>query len=286
MNKKVNKHIAVTGSSGFIGSVLTKTLKDKGYNISEISRQKGVYITEWDNIKDYSNVDVIVHLAGKLFVPDSFENPRDFYQVNFISTLNALELARKNGAKFIFLSSYIYGPPKEIPVFEEHSLNPHNPYAQTKLICEKACEGYCRDFDMNVTIFRPFNIYGPGQSKNFLIPTIIDNASQGNITLKDPRPKRDYIHVKDVAGAILKEIESDKQGFTTYNLGTGKSYSVEEVVSLVKKFSKINVEVNYTHEYRKGEVLDSVADISKIKKELGWEPDYDLKRGIQSFFED
>lgn len=273
--------IAVTGSSGFIGSKLVKKLHYNGYDVIELSREKGLDICKWNSVKDVPPCNVIVHLAAKTFVPDSFENPRQFYHVNQTATLHSLELARKWGAKMIYMSSYFYGAPQYLPVDESHPLNPHNPYAQTKQISELLCEGYQRDFDVQTIIFRLFNIYGPGQGGDFLIPTILKQLNNGKIILKDPRPRRDYIHIDDVISGIILGIKFKDLGFQRFNLGTGISYSVDELVNFVKKYSDPTPNVVYTHEQRKGEVLDSVADISMAKEKLGWSPEITLEQGIR-----
>lgn len=277
--------IAVTGSNGFIGSHLVPKLRDMGYEVLEISRNKGYDLNNWDSVKNIPHCDVLIHLAAKTFVPDSFNNPREFYQTNTNLTINALELARNWNAKVIYMSSYFYGPPQYIPVDEKHPLNPHNPYAQTKYMSEELCKAYSRDFDLPVIAFRLFNIYGPGQTGSFLIPEILEKIKNGGkITLKDPRPKRDYIHVNDVISAIEAALSYNHSGFEVLNLGTGKSVSVEELVSTIQQCSTKKFEVEYTHEYRKGEVLDSVASVQVAVELLNWKPLVDLTEGVKTLF--
>lgn len=277
--------IAVTGSKGFIGKKLVVSLIKNGYEVIEISRSKGFDICEWKSVKNINSCDVIIHLAAKTFVPNSFDDPRTFYEVNTTATINALELSRLWKAKIIYMSSYFYGTPRYIPVDENHPINPHNPYAQSKLISEELCKGYHRDFDVAVTTFRLFNIYGPGQNESFLIPEILKQIESGKVILKDPRPKRDYIHVDDVISAIIRTVEIQLEGFNIFNLGTGSSSSVESLVEILMKISPNKFNVEYTHEYRKGEVLDSVADTRKLKAEIGWENEIDLAEGLKSFFQ-
>ena len=194
-----------------------------------------------------------------------------------------LELCRLKNAGMIFFSSYVYGHPQYQPIDEYHPVHAFNPYAQTKVICESLCEGYNRDFKVPVTIFRPFNIYGKGQNPDFLIPAIIEQARKGKITIKDDRPKRDYIHVSDIVEAIVAVIKtknSDNE-IKTYNLGTGISYSVKEIVEIVQ--SLFNREIDYlcTNEYRPNDVMDTVADTTKIKRELEWSPAITIIEGIK-----
>lgn len=276
------RRIAVTGSNGFIGKHLVSALQKDEQEVVEISRSKGLNICEWDTVKDLPECEVLVHLAAKTFVPDSFDNPREFYTANTQATINALELARMWNARVIYMSSYFYGPPLYLPVDEKHPLHPHNPYAQTKLLSEQLCEGYHRDFGIPVVAFRLFNIYGPGQEGNFLIPTIINQLKSGSVTLKDSRPKRDYIHVYDVVKAVQLAIEKSLPGFEVFNLATGTSYSVEEVINTLLEITNNGFSVTYTNEYRKGEVLDSVGSISKLKALCDFDTTINLKEGLET----
>lgn len=277
--------IAITGSNGFIGKNLVAALFSSNYTVVEISRTKGKNICIWDDVRDIERCDIIIHLAARTFVPDSFSHPRDFYQINTTATLNALELARLWGARLIYMSSYLYGPPQYIPVDEKHPIIPHNPYAQSKFISEELCRGYHRDFDVPVTVFRLFNLYGPGQEGSLIIPDIIKQIETGKIILKDPRPKRDYIHIDDVVTVIIKTIEKRLKGFNLFNLGTGKSWSVEQLANIVKEISPRKIDIEFTFEYRQGEVLESIADISLLKSTIDWNTPIDLRTGIRTILE-
>ncbi|MDZ7719671.1 MAG: GDP-mannose 4,6-dehydratase [Balneolaceae bacterium] len=278
--------IAVTGASGFIGSHLVRKLKEERHEVAVISREKGIDITKWSSVKGLEPCKVIVHLAAKTFVPNSFKNPMDFYKTNYLATLNALELARKWKARMIFLSSYFYGCPQYIPVDEKHPLNPHNPYAQSKMQSEQLCEAYARDFNVPSIAFRLFNVYGPGQNGSFLIPEILDKIKKNEvITLNDPRPKRDFIHIDDVLRAIIKGLDYNSTSFEVFNLGTGNSTDVEKLVALIQRYSPKYFEIVFKNEYREGEILCSEANIQKAKRMLNWHPKISLEQGIKSFFE-
>ena len=175
----------------------------------------------------------------------------------------------------------MYGHPQYQPIDENHPIQAYNPYSQTKVICESLCEGYNRDFKVPITIFRPFNIYGKGQNPEFLIPSIIQQAQNGKIIIKDDRPKRDYIHVEDIVEAIIAAIDNQTDKFEKFNLGTGKSYSVKEIIEIVRGFFNSDIEYICTHEIRENEVLDTVADISKIRKELHWQPKISIQEVLK-----
>lgn len=279
------KKIVVTGCDGFVGKHLVVSLKSTGYHVVEIDYTQGNDLTDPNCLNFMSDFDCIIHLASRSYVPYSFENPFVFYRDNYLMTLNVLEAARKAEASVIFFSSYLYGVPKYLPIDENHPLAPHNPYAQTKLICEKLCEGFSRDFGLDIVVFRPFNIYGKGQNEPFLIPSIIKQAKLGTIKLKDPRPKRDFIHVLDVVSAVKKVIDLQPKGYLVFNLGFGKSYSIDELISFIVELSQKKLLIEYSHEYRKGEVLNTISDITQAKQTIGWNPSIDFKTGVNELFE-
>ncbi len=274
--------ILITGYSGFIGSYLQKKLEKTEHELILVDIANGTNICDWQQVKQYEGMDVIVHLANLSFVPASYEQPKRFYETNYLSTLNMLELCRLNNAKMVFFSSYIYGHPQYQPIDENHPTQAFNPYAQTKVICESLCEGYNRDFKVPITIFRPFNIYGTGQNPDFLIPSIIQQAKTGKIVIKDDRPKRDYIHVEDIVDAIITAIETENadKSIQKYNLGSGLSYSVKEIVDMVRGLFDTEIEYICTHEIRPNDVMDTIADISKIQNELHWKPSISILEGL------
>ena len=274
--------ILITGYSGFIGSYLQKKLEKTEHELILVDIANGTNICDWQQVKQYEGMDVIVHLANLSFVPASYEQPKKFYETNYLSTLNMLELCRLNNAKMVFFSSYIYGHPQYQPIDENHPTQAFNPYSQTKVICESLCEGYNRDFKVPITIFRPFNIYGTGQNPDFLIPSIIQQAKTGKIVIKDDRPKRDYIHVEDIVDAIITAIETENadKSIQKYNLGSGLSYSVKEIVDMVRGLFDTEIDYICTHEIRPNDVMDTIADISKIQTELQWKPSVSILEGL------
>jgi len=140
--------VAITGSRGFVGRAIVNRLKDLEVGLIEIDFELGYDMTDWNSLSNIVHFDVLIHLAAKTYVPDSFKNPESFYKTNVIGTLNALELCRKYKAKMIYTSSYVYGNPQYLPIDETHLVNAFNPYAQSKLLGEDLCKAYYRDFDV------------------------------------------------------------------------------------------------------------------------------------------
>lgn len=275
------KNLLVTGNKGFIGNELIKKLDNSKYNIFDSGIQDGINYCDLKSVLSLPKTDIIVHLAAKSFIPDSFKRPDEFYYNNFVSTLNILEKARLDNSKLIFFSTYVYGTPKYLPIDEIHPPNPLNPYTQSKLICENLIESYSRDFGLNSIIFRPFNIYGTGQKESFIIPTILGKLKNGLIELNDPRPKRDYIHINDVVDAIIAAFDFDVKGCEVFNLGSGVSTDLKTLIDIILKEFNSYAVVNYSNVYRQGEVLDTIANINKIKNVMDWSPRFDLSNGIR-----
>ncbi len=274
--------IAVTGSSGFIGKNLVKKLLLSGNEVIKLDISEGFDILNWDDLKNIESFDVLVHLAAMSFVPNSYKQPRDFYNLNVNGVINGLELCRIHSAKFVFSSSYVYGKPKYLSIDENHPLQGFNPYAETKIIGEKICEDYFKYFKVPSIIMRPFNIYGNNQNENFLIPLILKQAKTGNIKLTDPRPKRDFIYIDDVVDAFICAVENNSILFDKFNVGTGTSYSVQEVVEIVNQLFGNELNIEFSNIKRENEVLDTVADILHIKKSLNWHPKINLKTGLKN----
>lgn len=273
--------IVVTGSSGFIGKSVCHRLKQLGNNVIKLDFAKGDDITDIKSFDKIENCDLIIHLAAKSYVPDAFRNPHSFYYTNVLGTLNALETARRTGAKFIFISSYIYGQPAYLPVDENHIRAAHNPYAQSKIMGEDLCFAYNRDFDVPSIILRPFNIYGFGQAGNFIIPTIVEQIKSGKLNLMDSKPKRDFIHYSDVVEAIVKASQKENYSIEILNLGTGVSTSIEDLVNIFKENTEKEFEIHFENTSRQSEVDDCYADISKTQSFLNWEVKTALKDGIK-----
>jgi UDP-glucose 4-epimerase len=279
--------VLVTGHRGFIGTHLCNHLNDviKFDDSFELITTDGIDLCDANSVKKLPKVSFIIHLAAKTFIPESFVKPDEYYYNNVVSTLNILEKAKKDGANLIFLSTYIYGTPQYLPVDESHVLQPMNPYTQSKVICEQLCEAYSRDFSLNIIALRPFNIYGPGQSSNFFIPTILSQLSQSQIQLQDSKPKRDYIFINDLIDLIFLLMKQKFNGYEVYNVGTGTSYSVKDIVNKILNFRKSNAEVCYSDIPRQGEVIDCIASVAKLFNKYGWKPATTIDEGLQKVLE-
>ncbi|MBA7537051.1 GDP-6-deoxy-D-mannose reductase [subsurface metagenome] len=276
MNKKT---ILITGSRGFVGSSLVKKLIDQNeYKIIEFDIQDGDVATHKFKLE---KIDHVIHLAGKTYVPDSWENPYSFYKTNFLGTANILELCREHKASITHISAYVYGEPNYLPINEEHPLNGANPYMHSKINAESVCRFYAENYNVPTTIIRPFNLYGPNQSDHFLIPKIIKQVLSEDdvISVFSLSSKRDYIYIDDMIDALIKclELKSDYQAI---NIGSGISYSTKEIIDFCQNIAGTNKKVVSENIERKNEILDVVADVSKASEILLWKPHTSIEKGL------
>jgi nucleoside-diphosphate-sugar epimerase len=136
----------------------------------------------------------------------------------------------------------------------------------------------CRKYQ--VKIFRPFNIYGIGQRDHFLIQIILNQAKSDRTEFMDSRPKRDFIYIDDIVDAYVKAINYSIKGVEVFNLGSGISTSIKEVTEIISKYINEDFKVVFSEERRKNEVLETVADIKKVRNSLNWKPLVSIEDGI------
>ncbi len=275
--------ILITGARGFIGNAVTKRLS--ALNIKYITIEGDIRSDATLRKINGEEIKCCIHLAGKTFVPESWEKPKDYYDINANGTLNVLEYCRIYSIKLIFISSYIYGEPEYLPIDEKHRICISNPYMLSKYIAEELCEFYADKFNVKCTILRLFNVFGKGQDKNFLIPSIIQQAiSSDKIEVFDLNPRRDYVYIDDVVQAIICAVKFDGK-FERFNIGCGKSYSVREVIAYIQEILCICKEVQCKETIRENEIKDTIANYDKAKKMLGWVPKIDLYEGLRKMLE-
>lgn len=282
-----DKNVLVTGSSGFVGRHLVDRLQDQGAGVFRFDIAEGKDITRWAEWEAIPKAHIVFHLAAVTFVPTSQANPRNTFHINLSGTVNALEYCRLHGAKIVFASSYVYGNPEYLPVDEMHPLHPTNPYARSKVAGEMICRAYSEDFAVRCVVLRPFNIFGPGQRSDFLIPEIVDQIrARGQVVLKDLTPKRDLLYISDAVDAYIKAAGYEGSSFEIFNIGYGKSYSVREIAETLIRLSNKDLQLTSLETKRRGEISETVADIRKAKELLGWKPVVTIEQGLREVLKD
>ncbi len=277
--------ILVTGGDGFIGSHLVPALKVKGYNV--LLPKESFDVRKARHVSSLPKADFVIHLAAIASVPKSWKHPKKVFEVNTLGTLNMLQYCKLHSAKLIFPSSYMYGNPKYLPIDENHNLSAENPYAVSKLAAEELCKVYSKPYGLDVTVFRIFNVYGPRQEGHMVIPEIISKllTRESAITIQSGKSRRDFIYITDVVNAFLKAIRKT-EGYKVYNLGSGESWSIREAAEKLVSISRREITIIDKDIMRPNEIMNTVADTSKIKKELNWKPKVSIDKGLKKTYEE
>jgi nucleoside-diphosphate-sugar epimerase len=272
--------ILVTGSQGFVGRALVRRLKDAGHSVVGLDIADGADVTRRETFREVGPAQAVVHLAARTYVPDSFADPAGFYRTNVLGTLNVLEWGRRHQARVVLAGTYVYGEPHYRPIDERHPLAPHSPYTASKLLAEELCRGYHRDHGLKVVVLRVFNIYGPGQRSEFLVPRILEGLKHGTVVLGDPDSRRDFLHLDDAVEAYVRAASYAASDFEVFNIGSGRSLSVRELAGLAVKAWGKPVEVLFGESRRRDEISDTRADIRKAETLLGWSPRIPIESGL------
>ncbi len=275
--------ILVTGGTGFIGSYLTEELRKLNFDIKILTQERlkgrqyipGDIRDESLNLRGYN---IVYHLAAFSNPRFCEDNKRLAWDVNVSGTLNLLEKLEE-GQKIIFTSSaHVYSRSSH-PHSEDEPLNPPDFYGLTKKAAEELIEYCSAKKGFAYTILRFFNIYGPRQTKGFLIPDIVEKyRAGGEIKIINPEAKRDFIYVSDAVSALVKAINA--RGI--YNIGSRKGTKIGEIYSLIKKEMGAKEVIEKVIK-RNEDAL--IADATKAKKELGWKPKVGLEEGIKKTIE-
>ncbi len=259
-----------------------------------------------DTLFKQVDIDAVIHFAAFSQVGESVKDPSKYYRNNVVGTLNLLDTMLNNNVKNIVFSSTAatYGEPKYIPIDENHPQEPINPYGQTKLMIEKIMDDYDKAYGLKSVRLRYFNVAGADElarigewhePETHLIPNILKSTFGNTKTFemygtdydtKDGTCVRDYINVEDLAQAHVLALEYLKNGGKTnfFNLGTQEGNTVKEVFELCEKVTEQKIPVAIMGR-REGDPAKLVADNSKAKETLNWEPQKSLKDSIKSAYE-
>lgn len=312
--------IMVTGGAGYIGSHVVKALLGSGYEVLvldnlEKGHREAVVGGDFiegdladkellDDIFSGHDIEGVIHLAAHSLVGESMEDPGKYYDNNVSRGLNLLEAMINNGVEYMVFSSTaaVYGEPEEIPITEEHPLQPTSVYGESKLFYEKILKRYDQIHGLQYTSLRYFNAAGADprgeigeahEPETHLIPIVLQTVLGKRDELyifgddyptRDGTCIRDYIHVNDLARCHILALEALIEGMPSriYNLGNGEGYSVREVIKTAEKVTgqKIDAKIG---KRRPGDPAALVASAEKAKEELDWKPEYpDLESIIES----
>ena len=298
-----NKRIVVTGGAGFIGSNLVEELigsnevevidnfvTGKRENISgvgDVSLVEGS-ITNLGLLQEiFEGVDYVFHEAAIPSVPRSVKDPVASNNANINGTLNVLVAARDSGVEKVVYasSSSVYGDTPTLPKTESMKPMPRSPYAVTKLTGEYYCRVFYEIYGLKTVSLRYFNVYGPKQDPNSeyaaVIPSFISKAlkSEPPVIYGDGGQTRDFTYVKDVVQANILAAVNEKINGEVINIAGGVRTSVNELTEMIMKVFEVKQKPRHISP-REGDVRHSLADISKARSLLGYEPVYDLEKGL------
>lgn len=304
------KKVLVTGADGFIGSHLTETLVENGYEVKAFSYYNSFNSWGWldslpESIMDYVEVftgdirdphgvitamrgcSAVFHLAALIAIPFSYHSPDSYVDTNIKGTLNVLQSARELDLERVLVTSTseVYGTAKYVPIDEKHPYQGQSPYSATKIAADKLAESFYRSFDLPVTIVRPFNTYGPRQSARAVIPTIVLQLLSGEseIKLGSLSPTRDFNYVKDTANGFLEIYKSNKTIGEEINISSGIEISIgdmaKELINQINPKARIILDEDRVRP-EKSEVERLLGDNSRLKKLTSWEQRFGFKKGI------
>jgi NAD dependent epimerase/dehydratase len=314
MTSLSGRPVLVTGAGGFIGGHLVEMLVAEGASVTALVRynsrnERGTL--DWiapdvaaevkvvlGELRDIESVgravkgsEIVLHLGAQIAIPYSYVNPRDFFEVNVLGTLNVAQACLAAGVQRVVhtSTSEVYGSAQHVPITETHPLEPQSPYAASKLSADKVIDSWHRSFDLPGVVLRPFNTYGPRQSARAIIPTIISQALAGDtLRLGSLHPRRDLTFVRDTAaGMIAAATATDAVGHTI-QLGTGQAVSVGEIVELVgeimgKELHPVLDEARVRPANSEVELL--LSEPARARELLGWEPQVALREGLEQTIE-
>jgi NAD dependent epimerase/dehydratase len=299
----------ITGADGFIGSHLTELLVREGYEVKALSQYNSFNYWGWLESVDCSSnievlsgdvrdphyckhitkdVDVVFNLAALIAIPYSYIAPDSYVDTNIKGTLNICQASLENGVQRVIhtSTSEVYGTAQYVPIDEKHPLQAQSPYSASKIGADAMAMSFYNSFDLPLTIARPFNTYGPRQSARAVIPTIITQIASGKkqIQLGDTTPTRDFNYVADTCRGFLELARCNEAVGETVNIGSNYEISVGDTLNLIRELMGSDVEF-LTDQQRirpgKSEVFRLWCDNTKIRGLTGFQPQYDIRQGLQ-----
>jgi UDP-glucose 4-epimerase len=297
--------VLVTGGGGFIGRWVVRALLDEGAevialddfsngsreNLSEMANDPRLDVVE-GSIADPAAVErafrsrpeLVLHLAAKINVQHSIDDPLGTYEPDVMGTLRVLESARAVGAPFLFMSScMVYAAAGDEPIAETHPVRPASPYAASKLAGEQLTISYGLSYDHPVTVVRPFNTYGPFQradGEGGVVAIFCERALAGSDinVFGDGTQTRDLLYVSDCAEFVLRAARADAARGELLNAGTGRDVTINDLARIVGGEEVSTQHVDHPHP--QAEIARLVCDHRKAEQVLGWRPETTLEQGI------
>lgn len=298
-----HQRILVTGGAGFIGSHVAEALLRHGYEVTvfdnfstgrreDVPQEADVIKGDIGCVGDLQAAlrghDAVIHMAGKIIVPESVHDPMGYFHTNVVGSMLLLDTMRTEGvSKIIFSSSAaVYGNPERVPIVEEDGKHPTSPYGATKLAFEDMLSSYAQSYGMHCTSLRYFNAYGPREHHNpetHAIPLFTQAMLHGKplrITGSQDQV-RDFVYITDIAEAHVLALSLE--GLHQLNLGSGTGVSLRELVKTIADVTTIKPTIEQAPP-RPGDPEKLIAATGAIEKLLGWTPKVSLEEGLERTF--
>ena len=299
----MDKKVLVTGGAGFIGSTLVRKLLKEQYDVTvlddlstglqdNLPKNKKLRFVQGD-VTDLESVSsairkhpYVMHLAAQAFVPLSYQIPVHVAMVNALGSLNVFKACLNHNAKQLIhiSSSEVYGTAKYIPMDEQHPLHPQSTYAVAKATADLWAQTLHWEHNLPVVILRPFNTYGPRESLPYFIPEMIRQClKEPEVHVGNLQTSRDFTYVEDTAEAMTAALETPNIEGEIVNIGTCKTWKMDDILNLIKKETDAEKKENVIDErrLRPNDVQTLITDNSKAKELLGWKPKTTFQDGLR-----
>jgi NAD dependent epimerase/dehydratase len=301
--------VLITGAAGFIGSHLTESCVEMGYDVRAFIHYNSRNSWGWlensqyskdievfpGDIRDYDAVsnaikgcNAVFHLAALIGIPYSYISPLAYVKTNIEGTYNVLEASRNLSVENVLITSTseVYGTAQYTPIDEKHPLVAQSPYSASKIAADQLAVSYFRSWNLPVKIVRPFNTYGPRQSGRAIIPTTILQilAGERRIRLGNLHPMRDLTYVKDTVNGFIEISKSKELIGEVTNIGMREEISIIDLAKFIGQLLNADIEITSEEERvrpEKSEVERLLCDNTKIMRKTGWRPIYNLERGLR-----
>ena len=296
----------VTGGAGFIGSHIVRRLVEDGEFVRVVDNLSTGQLARLGDLRDsieflegdladgrvtdeaVTGIDYVLHQAAVPSVQRSVRDPIGTNRSNVTATLNILESCRKAGVRrFVYAaSSSAYGDTEVLPKAEEMTPNPLSPYALQKLVGERYCKLYCDLYGLEAVSLRYFNVFGPDQDPHSEYSAVIPKFI-GKLLAKEPltvhgdgEQSRDFTYVENVVEANLLALRAIEVSGTVCNIGCGEHITLNKLIRLLEEILGVKANVNYAGS-KAGDVRHSLADITRARRLLGYEPRVMVKEGLR-----
>lgn len=278
-------NVGLTGERGFIGGAVSAALREAGHRVvslDALTRSGAFPLCDAPPAGVPGELDWVLHFGAKTSIVHSLAHPLATYGHNIGSTLLALQAARQARAAFLFMSSYVYGQPRYLPIDEAHPVSSVNPYMGSKLIGEELCRQVCGMADLPLVILRGFNIFGDQRTPGRLIADLLAAVRRGDpLILNDPAPVRDYLYIADFIALIARIIARRPVKAGTYNVGYGQSHSNREVAEMVQRLAGGRCPLVIQAQPRPHDIPDCSVNADLVKRTFSWQPAYPLSRALE-----